>query len=176
MNIVDWIIIFVGGTIQIAIILSYLSQDKDSQVAKFLSRITHPLKKVTNVCATCGCPAPGFTVGCMECDPNHTNLSIYARSDRYYNNLETSLKGPSTIEGPKGEFRVEPQDDGRWAVIQLHYDLGHHMSSSSFVDAHPTLAQAMCYARRYAGLPEFEPPAQPLPDRRAAIAHTKALS
>lgn len=88
-----------------------------------------------------------------------------------------------TIEGPKGEFLVEPQDDGQWAVIQLHYPaaplpaprrwVNGRTYSRSYMDVLPTLTQAFFCARRRAGLSEVD---HPLPDRRAAIAHTKALS
>ena len=83
------------------------------------------------------------------------------------------VREATTLEGPGGKYRVELQDNARWAVEHLFNGL----AGTTFMDDHPTRAQALDYARRYARLPEFDTdplPDHPLPDRRAAIAHTKA--
>lgn len=83
----------------------------------------------------------------------------------------------ATIKGPGGEYQVEVQDDGRWTVEHI-IENGPYLFGTSDVGNYPTREDAMYYARRYAsGHPRpGEYTEHPLPDRKAAIAYTKALS
>lgn len=83
-----------------------------------------------------------------------------------------------TIKGPGGEYLVEVQDDGRWTVDHI-IDHNPDLYGSANMGNYPTREDAMYYARRYASghsRPEFRAalPEHPLPDRKAAIAHTRA--
>ncbi len=74
------------------------------------------------------------------------------------------------IVGPKGEYRVELQDDGRWTVEQISNGPPVRMVNliaTNNMGSYETRKDAIYAAERYA-MPH------PLPDRRAAIAHTKA--
>ena len=107
-------------------------------------------------CDTCGWSKPQPGSGCVECDPhNHAWF----------------------LEGPNGKFRISPQTDGRWSVDQICTGPG--LTGAFYLEDLPTRAEALTCARLYAGLPESEkiidtPDRLPMPDRRAAIAHTKA--
>lgn len=91
-------------------------------------------------------------------------------------------KEPYSIhKGPGGCYRVEFQegDDAggadRWTVSQLLTAKSGARAEVRRAD-YPTREQAVEYARGYSRSSEPElPPEHPLPNRRAAVAHTKAL-
>jgi hypothetical protein len=73
------------------------------------------------------------------------------------------------FEGPNGTFSVyqDFEDLTIWTVEQIHHDAedtsaGHFMSKANAIHA----------ARKWAGEPEE--PTHPVPNRRAAIAHSRA--
>lgn len=84
------------------------------------------------------------------------------------------------VEGPLGTYRVSRAASGNpWIVERCGLHLTGNLqgrTSYLFLIQSPSFSEALAYARRAAGLPEFEPPTQPLPDRRAAVRHTKSLS
>ncbi len=86
--------------------------------------------------------------------------------DGHLNQREVSI-----FKGKDGTFSVFQDFDDLtiWTVEQIHHDAedtsaGHFMSKTN----------AMHAARKWAGEPEV--PTHPVPNRRAAIAHTKAKS
>ncbi len=147
MNTVDWIIIFVGGTIQIAIILSYLSQDADSKFSKFLSRIT----------------------------PSRCGFHFHFTNKKVTNEATNEQCDPMFLAEMIGKYRVALQYDkatgtDRWIVDQLLIAKSGARAEVRRAD-YPSREQALEYARGYANRSKSD---HPLPNRRAAIAHTKA--
>ena len=81
------------------------------------------------------------------------------------------------VEGPDGTFKIDYHENG-WSVERILAD-GPDLFGSTLLGVYPVRREALAAARHSAGLPKFErksAPANPLPDRRGLVAHTKAKS